>query len=211
LRQCRLAIFDLDGTLVDSVDDLAAAVNHALARVELPPRSRDEVQRFIGNGARVLLERALGSHQERLEEALAAWREHYDTHLLDHTRPYPGVVEALARATATLAVQTNKPGPMARRILEGLGLLSRFAVVMGGGEAPPKPDPAGVRAILARLGARPEEAAFVGDSLVDVETARNAGLTFVGVTWGLVSRDELVGGGAANLVDRAEDLKPWLT
>ncbi len=210
MRQHGLAIFDLDGTLVDSVDDLAAAVNHALARVKLPPRSRDEVRRFIGNGARVLLERSLGAHQDRLEEALASWREHYDAHLLDHTRPYPGVAELLARTAATLAVHTNKPGPMARRILEGLGLLSRFAVVLGGGEAPAKPDAAGVRTILARVGAAPEDAVFVGDSLVDVQTARNAGLTFVGVTWGLVSRQELTAGGAANLVDRAEDLQPWL-
>ncbi len=208
--QIKLAIFDLDGTLVDSVDDLAEAVNHALGRVGLPPRSRDEVRSFVGNGARVLLERALGPRRDKLEEALAAWRAHYQDHLLDHTRPYPGVAEALARAGRTLAVLTNKPGPMARRILEGLGILGRFVAVVGGGETPPKPDPAGVRAILERVGARPEDAIFVGDSLVDLATARNAGLTFVGVGWGLVPRAELVGGGAVHLVDRAEELERWL-
>jgi phosphoglycolate phosphatase len=210
LNARRLAIFDLDGTLVDSVDDLAAAVNHALARAGLPLRSRDEVRTFIGDGARVLLERSVGPRRDKLEEALASWREHYAAHLLDQTRPYPGVADALSRAGRALAVQTNKPGPMARRILEGLGLLSRFAVVMGGGEAPAKPDPAGVRAILARVGVGPGEAVFVGDSLVDLATARNAGLTFVGVTWGLVSREDLVRGGAVNLVDRAEELDAWL-
>jgi len=206
----RLAIFDLDGTLVDSVDDLAAAVNHALALVGLPLRSREEVRSFVGDGARVLLERAVGPRRDRLEEALAAWREHYQAHLLDHTRPYPGIPEALAAAGRTLAVQTNNPGPMARRILEGLGLLDRFAVVLGGGEAPAKPDPAGARAILERLGGRPEEAVFVGDSPVDVATARNAGLTFVGVAWGLAPAAELVRAGAVNVVARAEQLGSWL-
>jgi phosphoglycolate phosphatase len=206
----RLAVFDLDGTLVDSVDDIAAAVNHGLARAGLPPRSRDEVRRFIGDGARVLMERAVGPHRDRIDEVIAGWREHYGAHLLDQTRPYPGVVEVLAAARCTLAIQTNKPGDMARRILGGLGLLSRFAVVLGGGEAPAKPDPAGVRDILARVGARPEEAVFVGDSPVDVATARNAGLVFVGVTWGLVPREELARAGAVHLVDQAAELAPWL-
>ncbi len=206
----RLAIFDLDGTLVDSVDDLAAAVNHALAQVDLPLRSPDEVRRFIGDGARKLVERAVGERRDREEEALAAWRAYYDAHLLDRTRPYPGIPEALAGAGRVLAVHTNKPGPMARRILEGLGLAQRFAVVLGGGEAPSKPDPAGVRTILERVGASAADTVFVGDSLVDLATARNAGVTFVAVTWGLVPREELVRGGAAHLADRAEDLVRWV-
>lgn len=205
-----LAIFDLDGTLVDSVDDLAASVNHALARAGLPLRHREEVRRFIGNGARPLIERSVGEHQDRVEEVLAEWRVHYEAHLLDRTRPYPGVVELLAGARRTLALQSNKPGPMTRRILEGLGLLSRFAVVLGGGEAPAKPDPGGVLAILDRLGTRREDAVFIGDSTMDVATARNAGVTFVGVTWGLVPREELRSAGAVNLVDRVEELAPWL-
>lgn len=205
-----LAIFDLDGTLVDSVDDLAASVNHALARAGLPLRHREEVRRFIGNGARPLIERSVGEHQDRVEEVLAEWRVHYEAHLLDRTRPYPGVVELLAGARRTLALQSNKPGPMTRRILEGLGLLSRFAVVLGGGEAPAKPDPGGVLAILDRLGTRREDAVFIGDSTMDAATARNAGVTFVGVTWGLVPREELRSAGAVNLVDRVEELAPWL-
>jgi len=206
----RLAVFDLDGTLVDSVDDLAASVNHALGAVGLPLRSRDEVRSFIGDGARVLLERAVGPRRDLLEPALAAWRAHYDAHLLDATRPYPGVPEALAAARRTLAVLTNKPAPMAVRILAGLGLAGRFAGVVGGGDAPPKPDPAGARALLARLGVRPEDAVLVGDSPVDAATARNAGMEFVAVTWGLSPREALVGAGAAHLVDRPGDLAPWL-
>jgi phosphoglycolate phosphatase len=206
----RLAIFDLDGTLVDSVDDLAASVNHALATLGLPLRSTAEVRAFIGEGARLLLARAVGPRADLLEPALAAWREHYEAHLLDRTRPYPGVVEALAGAKRTLAVLTNKPGPMARAILDGLGLSPRFARVVGGDEAPRKPDPAGMQRLLRELGGRAEDAVFVGDSRVDAETAANAGVAFVGVTWGLGSRADLASSGNRALVERAEELVPWL-
>ncbi len=206
----RVAIFDLDGTLVDSVDDLAASVNYALARAGLPQRRRDEVKGFIGNGARPLIERSVAPHLDRVEEVLADWRRHYEEHLLDHTRPYPGMVEVLAGARRILALQSNKPAQMTRRILEGLGLFSRFAVVVGGGEVPAKPDPAGVLTILSRVGAAREDAVFIGDSTMDVATARNAGVTFVGVTWGLVAREELIRAGAENLVERAEQLAGWV-
>jgi phosphoglycolate phosphatase len=206
----RLAIFDLDGTLIDSVDDIAAAVNHGLTGVGLPPRARDEIRGFIGDGARVLLARAVGPRGDLLEPALAGWRAHYEAHLLDRTRPYPGVPEVLARAGCGLAVLTNKPAAMARHILEGLGLAQHFLAVVGGGDAPPKPDPTGARALLGQAGVRPEDAVLVGDSRVDLEVARNAGIAFVGVTWGLVPRAELVAAGAEHLVDRAEDLAPWL-
>ncbi len=185
-------------------------MNYALARAGLPQRDRDEVKGFIGNGARPLIERSVAPHLDRVEEVLAAWRKHYDEHLLDHTRPYPGIVEVLAGARRTLALQSNKPAQMTRRILDGLGLLSRFAVVVGGGEVPAKPDPAGVLAILERVGAAREDSVFIGDSVMDVATARNAGVTFVGVTWGLVPRQELVRGGAQHLVDRPEQLAEWV-
>jgi len=207
----RLAIFDLDGTLVDSLDDLTTSVNHALRLAGLPLRSRDEVRTFVGDGARPLIARSVGDHRERMEEVLATWRVYYEEHLLDQTRAYPGIVEVLSRARCPLAVQTNKPGAMARRILEGLGLLTRFAVVLGGGEAPPKPDPGGVRAILDKVGARAENAVLVGDTAVDFATARNAGVAFVGVSWGIVPRAELVRAGAQNLVDRPEELAAFLS
>lgn len=210
MSDARLAIFDLDGTLVDSVDDLAASVNHALAHVGLSARDREEVRGFIGHGARMLLSRAVGARRDLLEPALAAWRAHYEEHLLDRTRAYPGLPEVLARAGRSLAVLTNKPAPMARRILDGLGLAPLFSAIVGGGDAPAKPDPAGARALLARAGARPEHAVLVGDSPVDAETARNAGVEFVAVTWGLVAREELVRAGAVHLVDRAEELARWL-
>jgi phosphoglycolate phosphatase len=205
-----LAIFDLDGTLVDSLDDLHASVNHALQAVGLPLRTRQEVHGYVGEGARILLERALGPEVHLLEPALAAWRAHYEVHCLDRTRPYPGIEPLLAGAGRVLAVHTNKPGAMARKILAGLGLLPRFAAVTGGDEAPRKPDPTGVREIMARTGASPAETVFVGDSRVDVATARAAGVAFVAVTWGFASRAELAAAGATAFAERADELAPWL-
>ncbi len=206
----RLAIFDLDGTLVDSLDDLHASVNHALASVRLPPRSRDEVRGYVGEGARVLIAKAVAPHPELLEPALAAWREHYAAHCLDRTEPYPGIRALLVGAGRALAVHTNKPGANARRILEGLDLLPRFAVVLGGDEAPRKPDPTGALEIMARVGATPGETVFIGDSRHDVETARRAGVPMVAVTWGLGAREELVRAGATVLVDGAAELAAWV-
>ena len=206
----RLAVFDLDGTLVDSVDDLHVSVNHALAVVGLPPRTREEVRGFVGEGARVLLERAVATRAELVETALAAWRAHYAEHCLDRTVAYPGIPALLAGAGRVLAVHTNKPGAMARKILAGLGLLPRFAAVLGGDEAPRKPDPAGLVALMARAGATPAETVFVGDSRHDVETARAAGVAMVAVTWGLATRDELARAGATVFAESSADLARWV-
>ncbi len=206
----RLAILDLDGTLVDSIDDLAASVNHALAALGLPARGRDEIRGFVGEGARLLLARAIAPHDELLEPALALWREHYEAHCLDRTRLYPGLDAALSAAGRALAVLTNKPGAMARKILAGLGVADRFVAIVGGDEAPRKPDPTGTLEIMAEVGAAPADTVFVGDSRVDVATARAAGVALVAVTWGLGSRAELAGAGATVLVDDAAELAPYL-
>lgn len=206
----RLAVLDLDGTLVDSLEDLHASVNHALAAVGLPLRRLDEVRGFVGEGARVLLTKAVGDRTDLLDPALAAWRAHYEVHCLDRTRPYPGIEPLLAGAGRTLAVHTNKPGAMARKILAGLGLLPCFLAVVGGDEAPRKPDPAGLLGLMQRAGAGSAETVFVGDSRHDLATARAAGVACVAVTWGLTSREDLVRAGATTLVDRADDLAPWL-
>ncbi len=206
----RLAVFDLDGTLVDSLDDLHASVSHALAAVGLPPRTRDEVHGFVGEGARLLLAKAVAPRDDLLEPALAAWRPHYAAHCLDRTRPYPGIEALLASAARVLAVHTNKPGEMAREILAGLGLLPRFEVVIGGDDAPRKPDPTGLLEIMARTGAAPAETVFIGDSRHDVATARAAGVQMVAVTWGLSTRAELVGAGATVFAESAADLAPWV-
>jgi phosphoglycolate phosphatase len=207
----RLAVLDLDGTLIDSGRDLCLAVNHALGALGLPPRTLDEVRTFVGDGAATLVTRALGpGHAHLLEPALAHWWDHYREHLLDHTVLYPGVADALARARVPLAVHTNKPGVLARRILEGLGVLDRFVEVLGGDEAPRKPDPSGTRALLARHGARPEDAVLVGDSMVDLKTARAVPMRFVAVSWGLVPEAQLAAAGAELRVADAAALGRWL-
>jgi phosphoglycolate phosphatase len=206
----RLAILDLDGTLLDTLDDLATSVNLALADVGRPPRTLEEIEGFVGEGVRLLLERAVAPHAELAAPALAAWWGHYDRHCLDRTRPFPGIPELLTRSGRRLAVHTNKPGREARHIFRALGLLDFFAGVVGGDEAPRKPDPAGTLGLMRRLGARPEDTVFIGDSPTDVRTARNAGVTMVAVTWGFRPRAELRAAGAVHVVDRVAELAPWL-
>ena len=205
-----LAIFDLDGTLVDSRLDLCLSVNHALRSVGAPERTIDEISSFIGEGAARLLERAVWPRADLFEGALAAWWEHYEAHLLDHTVLFPGIARLLADAPFRLAVQTNKPGGMARRVLAGLGVLERFVDVVGGGEAPRKPDPAGVRGILARQGVDAAGAVLVGDSVIDLDTARAVPLRFVAVGWGLVPPDRLRAAGAPAPASSAAELRAVL-
>lgn len=204
----RAVVFDLDGTLIDSAVDLALAVNHALARLGLPERPLPEIAGFVGEGARRLVERAVAPHGDLVEPALALWWEHYRAHLLDHTTLYPGIGELLRSARVPLAVHTNKPGALARRALDGLGVLGRFAAVLGGDEAARKPDPSGTRALLAGLGVAPAASLFVGDSVIDVELARAVPMPLAAVTWGLVAEERLVAAGATMLIRQANQLLP---
>ncbi|MFN8627709.1 MAG: HAD-IA family hydrolase [Candidatus Binatia bacterium] len=182
-------VFDLDGTLIDSRADLAQAVNHVRGTLGLPVLPLDVVTGYIGAGARMLVQRALGpGHDERLDEGLTRFREFYGAHLLDHTRLYAGVADALRTLVqhgAGLSVLSNKPEAMSRAILAGLGVLPLFLVVLGGDSfTTRKPDPAGLRHLCARLGMRPERMLMVGDSVIDLDTARAAGIAFRGVAWG---------------------------
>jgi phosphoglycolate phosphatase len=191
VSKVRLVVFDLDGTLVDSAQDLATTVNDALARVApgRPPLPLEVVKAFVGDGAAVLIQRTLRHAGVSLpkEQVLPVFLECYRRHLLDTTRLYPGVLEALDQlADRTLAVLTNKPGEMSRALLAGLGVASRFARIWGPEEAGGrKPDPGGLRRLLAELRTEPGESALVGDSDVDVRTGRAAGVRTIGVTWGL--------------------------
>jgi phosphoglycolate phosphatase len=183
-------VFDLDGTLIDSRADLAAAVNHVRTALGLSPIVPETVYGYVGDGARVLVERALGpAHADRVPVAIELFMGYYAAHLLDATRPYPGVAEMLGRLAArdiALSVLTNKPLAMSRAILEGLGLLPRFVEVLGGDSLPTrKPDPAGLE-LLRRLTATPRERLLlVGDSPIDLQTAAAGGVAFCGVAWGL--------------------------
>ncbi len=190
LSSVRLLIFDLDGTLIDSRRDLADAVNATRMRFGLAPIEERLIASYVGDGAPVLIRRALGpeASEEQLAQALQYFLEHYAAHKLDFTRPYPGVPEALesfARRGLKMAVLTNKPVRISRAILEGLGLDPYFFAVYGGNSfAQKKPHPIGVETLLQEAGVAAECALLVGDSAVDVRTARNAGVKACGVTYG---------------------------
>ncbi len=197
-----IVAFDLDGTLVDSVGDIARALNGALAELDLAPVDVDVVRGFVGNGSRMLMQRALHSRTGRapapaaVDDALARFRAHYERALVGETRPFEGIPAALAalKDRALLAVATNKPAAFARPIVEAL-MPGVFSLVVGPEDAGGalKPDPAMLRHIERTL--EGELAAFVGDSGVDVATAKNAGVPVIGVAWGL-RPDELAGADA---------------
>ena len=204
----KLCVFDLDGTLVDSREDLYLSVAHALSELGLPSRTREEVISFVGDGAVALVSRAIAPREHLLETAVALWREHYARHLLDHTHLYPGIAAVLGSARIPLAVHTNKPGAMARKVLDGLGVHSRFSAVVGGDEAIRKPDPSGLLGICDRLGVSPADTVLVGDSVVDHTTAVAAGVRFVPVAWGFVPMETLAAAGATGFVQDAAGLLP---
>ena len=184
----RLLIFDLDGTLIDSKLDLANAVNAARASLRLGPMDHDTISSYIGNGAPMLIRRALGPdfEEEDVARALEFFLGYYRQHKLDNTRLYPGVREALnSFGDRILVVLTNKPVRISREILEGLGASGYFRCVFGGNSfETKKPHPEGVQNILEDSGVPPDQAMIVGDSDVDVLTGRNAGIHTCGVTYG---------------------------
>jgi phosphoglycolate phosphatase len=189
----RAFIFDLDGTLIDSKLDLVASVNAMLretGRADLPVET---VSGYIGYGAPKLIASALGADANEQErgEALRIFLAHYAEHKLDRTRTYPGVKEALEKLKDhPLAVLTNKPAAISVEILEGLELAKYFRVICGGDSFErKKPDPEGAQTILHNLSVPAHEAAMVGDSEVDVQTARNAGMLAVSVNYGFGTHD----------------------
>jgi phosphoglycolate phosphatase len=181
-------VFDLDGTLIDSRRDITTAVNRIRERYGLPPRTLEEVVGMVGEGARVLVERAFSElPAERLDEALVLYLAAYREVCLDETRPYPGVPEMLAALAGRypLALLSNKGEELSRTILAGLGLGGYFREVLGGDSLPTrKPDPAGLRLLAGRLGVSADRLLLVGDTTIDAETARAAGCPFVLVEWG---------------------------
>ena len=174
----RLIAFDLDGTLIDSRQDLADSANQLLGELGAAPLSVDAITRMVGEGARVLVQRALAA--AGLQEgpgALPRFLEIYDTRLLNHTNVYEGVVDAvrLARRHARVAVLTNKPAQHSERILEGLGIRDLFDELIGGdGPFGRKPDPAGLVSLMGSARATADRTLMVGDSAIDHETARRA-------------------------------------
>ncbi len=201
LRNIRLLIFDLDGTLVDSKKDLALSVNAMRERMGLGPLPEDVVASYVGQGVAVLVRRALGEQAtgEEVEKATSIFLDHYRLHMLDNTSTYPGVREALEKLRGKrLAVLTNKPVNFSREILRRLNIGDLFSSVYGGNSfAQKKPDPVGVKKLMSDTGVSAEETIMVGDSDTDVLTGRNAGVWTCGVTYGF---------GAHTLKDTPPDL-----
>ena len=185
-----LLIFDLDGTLIDSAEDLAIATNQTRAHFGMAPLDAKLIHSYVGNGAAMLVRRAFGpdASDQLVNDALAYFVKFYRQHALEHTRLYPGVretVEELSRQGHTLAILTNKPVRISTDIIAGLGLGSQFKRVYGGDSFPEKkPDPVGIRTLLSETGSPAEKAWMVGDSGVDIQTARNAQVRACGVAWG---------------------------
>jgi phosphoglycolate phosphatase len=185
-----LLIFDLDGTLIDSRLDLAHAVNSTRAQAGRGPLPHEQIFSFVGNGAPVLIKRVMGpeASDEEVANALEFFLDYYKHHALDYTVLYPGVresLECLHASGANLAVLTNKPVRISRRIMDGLGLRHMFFQIYGGNSFEhKKPNRIGIDTLRAEAAAAAEETWMVGDSYVDVQTARNAGVASCGVTYG---------------------------
>ena len=213
LNSVRAIIFDLDGTLIDSKQDLIHSVNAMLRELGRDELAADTISGYIGHGAPQLVARALGQGgtQEERERALKFFLEYYEEHKMDTTRMYPGVEETLERlAELPMAVLTNKPVRVSVRILEAMGLSKYFRAIYGGNSfETKKPHPLGARTVLRELGVHPKEALLVGDADVDVQTARNAGMIAAAVSYGFGVYDRRLNPADAYL-DRFADLVPLL-
>jgi phosphoglycolate phosphatase len=209
----RVLIFDLDGTLIDSKLDLIRSVNAMLQEMGREQLHEDTISGYIGHGAPRLVGQALGNDatEAERERALKFFLAHYEDHKMDSTCAYPGVPEALEELAAfPMAILTNKPVRISKRILEGLGLAKYFRAVYGGNSfETKKPNPLGAQAILREFGAAPAEAILIGDSEVDVQTARNAGTLAAAVNYGFGTHDRAAHPADVYL-DRLADLPPLL-
>lgn len=206
-------IFDLDGTLLDTIGDLAASVNYALRTNGMPEHSTDDVRRFVGNGVRLLMERAVpdGAANPLFDDAFADFRQHYMVHSLDTTRPYDGIPETIAELKSRgcrLAVVSNKFMSATQELIRHF-FPDTIEVAIGEHEAEgirKKPAPDTVFAALKQLGVGKEDAVYVGDSDVDILTARNSGLPCISVLWGFRDRDFLIQHGAKTLISAPHEL-----
>ena len=209
-----LLIFDLDGTLIDSRLDLAQSVNAARVHMGMAPLDNERVYSYVGNGAPVLIRRAMGEQatEPQVQEALEFFLEYYREHSLDFTTLYPGVRDSLVRlhgAGKRLAVLTNKPVKISTSIIERLGVGDLFFRIYGGNSFEfKKPNPIGVATLMKETGIGRERTLMIGDSSIDILTARNAGVRACGVTYGF-QPESLADPAPDIVVDRMEDAAEW--
>jgi phosphoglycolate phosphatase len=208
----KAAIFDLDGTLLDTLEDIAFSMNAALREMGVPAHPAADYRGFVGQGLDMLAYEVLPESRRdevSVKQCVAAMRTVYAGRWAHETKPYNGVsgmLAALRKAGVRCAVCSNKAHDFTMRIISHFFGGKTFDAVVGGGKFAPKPDPAGVLHIAASMGLAPEEIIYVGDSDVDMRTAVNAGMYPLGVTWGFRSKEELLANGAKTIVDTPEQI-----
>ncbi len=189
MSQIKAIIFDLDGTLIDSVDDLANSVNYTLGKLDLPLHTTEEIKSFVGDGVQKLIKRSLGqTHMEKFDDAFAIFMKHYGTHCTDNTVLYPEVAETISFLAEkySLAVLTNKSATFSHKILTALKIDSYFKEVLGGDSLPTKkPDPAGILYLADKWGLAPDQLVMVGDHATDIEVGQRAGCKTVFIEGGI--------------------------
>ena len=213
MKRYKNYIFDLDGTLLDTLEDLTASTNYALHEFEMPVYSRDQIRMFVGNGVRKLIERAVpgGATNERFEEVLSVFQQHYLQHGMDHTVPYAGIVDLLTKLRAEgrrVAVVSNKFCAATEELCDSFfGELVEVAI--GENEAAgikKNPSPDTVVEAMRQLGATCDDTVYVGDSDVDIQTAKNSGIPCISVLWGFRDKDFLLAHGAETFVASPMDI-----
>lgn len=217
-RGVKAIIFDLDGTLLDSVADIAVANNRGLESMGLPTHPVEKYIEFIGNGARRLVQLSLPSkwqnNAEKIDEFLAKYKATYKANLVDKSRLFDGIPELLTflnKNEIPIAINTNKPHDQTMLIVEKLMKNFRFEAIMGQQDGfPRKPDPAGALSIAENLGLNPENVLYVGDSDVDVQTALNAEMQLAGVEWGYGKKQEMIDAGCKHFVSTVLELKTFI-
>lgn len=207
----KVCVFDLDGTLTDTLDSLVYSVNETLKEMSLSVISREECRAFVGNGARVLVEKAIGAAggdvDTRIEEGMRLYGRIFNENCTYHVVPYDGIVELLQKLKeqgVSVAVLSNKPHQQTIHVVEEIFGKNIFTRIQGQQEGiPRKPNPEAALGIIEKLGAAPEESVYIGDSEVDVATGNAAGMKTIGVTWGFRSKEQLIEAGAKDTVDDA--------
>lgn len=203
-----LLIFDLDGTLIDTRQDITNAANEMLVLYGLEQKSVDEVTGYVGDGIARLVERCMGDEDVNIDEAVLLFKEIYTARLLDNTRPYPGIIELLDRLVGSRkAILTNKAYAPSKAITDGLGLTGYFEIFVGGNTLPrKKPFPDGVNYIVEKIGVSREKAILIGDGRNDILTAAEAGIPSVYVSWGFSDGGKIAGLNPDFTIDRPDEL-----
>jgi phosphoglycolate phosphatase len=209
-----LIFYDLDGTLVDTREDIARSANHMLRQMEVPELSHEEISSYVGHGVFQLISGCLKTEdKKRVEKGIKIYRDYYSKHMLDHSKLFPGVLENLeAFKSCPKIVLTNKPNPYSKDLLKALRIADFFEEIIGGGDPgyPKKPDPSAIFAMQKRFSVLASESLFVGDSEVDIETARNAGIPVVVITHGFSGLEALESAAPDGMTHNFQQLTEWM-